>query len=76
MHTGFCARFFAPSLSSKTEMHDVPNPGKIKFHTYRENTVSLMVSASATYSASVVESVRHLFKGSRKPANTFARTHL
>ena len=30
VHTGFCARFFAPSLSSKTAMYVVPNPGTIK----------------------------------------------
>ena len=32
VHTGFCARLFDPSLSSKTVMHDVPNPGKKKSH--------------------------------------------
>ena len=36
VHTGFCARFFAPSLSSKTALYVVPNPGIIKStHTAR-----------------------------------------
>ena len=61
VHTGFCARFFAPSLFSKTVMHIVPNLGKIKLHTYRKNIASLIVSASATYSVSVVESVTHFW---------------
>ena len=61
VHTGFFARFFAPSLSSKPVTHDVPKPGEIKFHTYRRKIISLIVSASATYSASVVESVTHFW---------------
>ena len=48
-------------MSSKTVVHIVPNPGKIKLHTYRKNIASLIVSASAAYSASVVESVTHFW---------------
>ena len=60
-HTGLWARCLAPLLSSKTVMHAEPRPGKIKLHTYRKKIISSMVSASATYSASVVESVTHLW---------------
>ena len=45
MHTGFCVRFFAPSLSSKTAMYVVPNPGTIK-STHTAKTSPSLISSS------------------------------
>ena len=40
-------------------MHVARTPGKMKLRAYRENIASLMVPATATYSASAVERVAH-----------------
>ena len=54
---GFSASCTAPSLSSNTGMRGMPTPIYIKRQINRKNDTSLMTSASATYSASVAESV-------------------
>ena len=59
VHTGSGAKCLAPLISPKIVMHVAPKPGKIELHTYRTNIASLTLSLSATYSASVVESVTH-----------------
>ena len=53
----FCASCTAPSLSSNTGMHGIPTSGNIKRQTCLEKSTSLAMSPSATYSASVMESM-------------------
>ena len=48
-----------PLVILENRISRLPKARKIKLHTHRMNIASLMVSASATYSASVVESVTH-----------------
>ena len=54
---GFCANCTAPSLSSNTGMHGIPTSGNIKRQTCLQKSTSLAMSPSATYSASVMESM-------------------
>ena len=49
----------APSLSSNTGMHGMSTAGNVKRQTCVRNRTSFMTSASATHTASVVETVTH-----------------
>ena len=53
VHTTFCARCRAPSLSSETVKYVASKTGKIIFQTYPISITSLTESPSTTYSASV-----------------------
>lgn len=55
----FCASCTTPSLSCMTGMKGIPTPGNMKNYTILKNGTSFRMSAPATYSASIIESVMH-----------------
>ena len=73
---GFCASCTAPSLSSNTGIQGMPTAGNMKRQTCLKNRTSLMTSASATYSASVVDSETHFCLLKNHETQAPARTSL
>ena len=77
VQTGIYARCLAPSVSSNTVINRGPNPRKTNIQTKRRNIASFIVSASATYSAWVVENVTHFCvlekQHTHAPAHTIPR---